>query len=63
MRENILLVEDEEDLRITLSDRLQNEGYIVRTLSIFLFSMSCFLERTAWICAGMSVKRGWRLPF
>ena len=31
MRENILLVEDEEDLRITLSDRLQNEGYVVRT--------------------------------
>jgi two-component system alkaline phosphatase synthesis response regulator PhoP len=31
MKENILLVEDEEDLRITLSDRLQNEGYVVRT--------------------------------
>ncbi|HKS75002.1 MAG TPA: response regulator transcription factor [Terriglobales bacterium] len=29
MNENILLVEDEEALRMTLSDRLQNEGYIV----------------------------------
>jgi two-component system alkaline phosphatase synthesis response regulator PhoP len=31
MRENILLVEDEEDLRITLFDRLESERYIVRT--------------------------------
>lgn len=30
MNENILLVEDEEDLRITLSDRLESEHYIVR---------------------------------
>jgi two-component system alkaline phosphatase synthesis response regulator PhoP len=29
MNEHILLVEDEEDLRMTLCDRLQNEGYIV----------------------------------
>lgn len=29
MNENILLVEDEEALRMTLSDRLRNEGYIV----------------------------------
>jgi two-component system alkaline phosphatase synthesis response regulator PhoP len=29
MNENILLVEDEEALRMTLSDRLENEGYIV----------------------------------
>lgn len=31
MKENILLVEDEEDLRITLSDRLESERYVVRT--------------------------------
>jgi two-component system alkaline phosphatase synthesis response regulator PhoP len=30
MNENILLVEDEEDLRITLSDRLHGEGYVVQ---------------------------------
>jgi two-component system alkaline phosphatase synthesis response regulator PhoP len=29
MNENILLVEDEEALRMTLSDRLKNEGYVV----------------------------------
>jgi two-component system alkaline phosphatase synthesis response regulator PhoP len=29
MNENILLVEDEEALRMTLSDRLSNEGYLV----------------------------------
>jgi len=29
MNEHILLVEYEEDLRMTLSDRLQNEGYVV----------------------------------
>jgi len=29
MRRNILLVDDEEALRITLSDRLRNEGYVV----------------------------------
>jgi two-component system alkaline phosphatase synthesis response regulator PhoP len=29
MNENILLVEDEEDLRTTLSDRLYDEGYVV----------------------------------
>jgi two-component system, OmpR family, alkaline phosphatase synthesis response regulator PhoP len=29
MNENILLVEDEEALRMTLSDRLRNEGYVV----------------------------------
>jgi len=29
MNENILLVEDEQALRMTLSDRLQSEGYIV----------------------------------
>ena len=29
MNENILLVEDEEGLRMTLSDRLQSEGYVV----------------------------------
>jgi two-component system alkaline phosphatase synthesis response regulator PhoP len=29
MNENILLVEDEEGLRMTLSDRLRSEGYIV----------------------------------
>jgi two-component system alkaline phosphatase synthesis response regulator PhoP len=31
MKESILLVEDEEDLRIALSDRLQSEGYVVHT--------------------------------
>jgi two-component system alkaline phosphatase synthesis response regulator PhoP len=30
MNENILLVEDEDDLRITLSDRLHSEGYMVQ---------------------------------
>jgi two-component system alkaline phosphatase synthesis response regulator PhoP len=30
MNENILLVEDEEDLRTTLSDRLHGEGYVVQ---------------------------------
>jgi len=30
MNENILLVEDEEDLRVTLSDRLHGEGYVVQ---------------------------------
>src|SRR5437868_9366328 len=29
MNENILLVEDEEALRMTLRDRLQSEGYVV----------------------------------
>ena len=29
MNKYILLVEDEEDLRMTLSDRLQSEGYVV----------------------------------
>ncbi|HLJ86568.1 MAG TPA: response regulator transcription factor [Candidatus Angelobacter sp.] len=29
MRESILLVEDEEALRMTLSDRLRNEGFVV----------------------------------
>lgn len=29
MRRNILLVDDEEALRITLSDRLRDEGYVV----------------------------------
>jgi two-component system, OmpR family, alkaline phosphatase synthesis response regulator PhoP len=29
MKENLLLVEDEEALRITLSDRLESEGYVV----------------------------------
>jgi DNA-binding response OmpR family regulator len=29
MKENILLVEDEEGLRMTLSDRLRSEGYVV----------------------------------
>ncbi len=29
MKENILIVEDEELLRMTLSDRLQSEGYVV----------------------------------
>ena len=33
MNENILLVEDEEDLRITLSDRLHAEGYAVQCAS------------------------------
>jgi two-component system alkaline phosphatase synthesis response regulator PhoP len=33
MNENILLVEDEEDLRITLSDRLHAEGYVVQCAS------------------------------
>ncbi len=28
MNERILLVEDEEDLRMTLTDRLRSEGYI-----------------------------------
>ena len=31
MKENILLVEDEEALRTTLSDRLRGEGYVVDT--------------------------------
>jgi two-component system, OmpR family, alkaline phosphatase synthesis response regulator PhoP len=29
MNESILLIEDEEDLRMTLSDRLRSEGYVV----------------------------------
>lgn len=29
MKEHILVVEDEEDLRMTLSDRLRGEGYVV----------------------------------
>ena len=29
MNENILLVEDEEGLRMTLGDRLRSEGYVV----------------------------------
>ena len=29
MNENILLVEDEEALRMTLTDRLRSEGYVV----------------------------------
>jgi len=33
MNENILLVEDEDDLRITLSDRLHSEGYMVQCAS------------------------------
>jgi DNA-binding response OmpR family regulator len=33
MNENILLVEDEEALRTTLSDRLRGEGYVVETAS------------------------------
>jgi len=31
MKENILLIEDEEALRISLSDRLRGEGYVVDT--------------------------------
>ena len=31
MTERILLVEDEEDLRMTLSDRLKAEGYALET--------------------------------
>jgi two-component system, OmpR family, alkaline phosphatase synthesis response regulator PhoP len=33
MTKNILLVEDEEDLRMTLTDRLKGEGYSVATAS------------------------------
>jgi len=33
MNENLLLVEDEDDLRITLSDRLHSEGYMVQCAS------------------------------
>ena len=33
MNANILLVEDEEALRITLSDRLQSDGYVVNVAS------------------------------
>ena len=29
MNQNILIVEDEEALRMTLTDRLQSEGYVV----------------------------------
>ena len=29
MRDNVLLVEDEEALRMTLGDRLRSEGYVV----------------------------------
>lgn len=29
MNQNVLIVEDEEALRVTLTDRLQNEGYVV----------------------------------
>ena len=29
MRGNVLLVEDEEALRMTVGDRLRNEGYVV----------------------------------
>ena len=31
MNESILLIEDEQALRTTLSDRLQTEGYVVET--------------------------------
>ena len=31
MNENILLVEDQDALRTTLSDRLRGEGYVVDT--------------------------------
>jgi len=31
MNENILIVEDEEDVRITLGDRLRREGFVIET--------------------------------
>jgi CheY-like chemotaxis protein len=48
MNESILLVEDEQVLRTTLSDRLRGEGYVVETAVDGpegfekLFSTSCY---------------------
>jgi two-component system, OmpR family, alkaline phosphatase synthesis response regulator PhoP len=70
MNENILLVEDEEALRMTLSDRLRNEGYVVdlaadgeqgyekaTRLPFDLIILDIMLPR----CNGLDVCRGIRL--
>lgn len=70
MNENILLVEDEEALRMTLRDRLQSEGYVVdladdgekgyekaTRLPFDLIILDIMLPR----CNGLDVCRGIRL--
>lgn len=70
MNENILLVEDEEALRMTLRDRLQSEGYLVdladdgeqgyekaTRLPFDLIILDIMLPR----CNGLDVCRGIRL--
>ena len=70
MNENILLVEDEEALRMTLRDRLQSEGYVVDLaedgeqgyekatgLPFDLIILDIMLPR----CNGLDVCRGIRL--
>jgi two-component system, OmpR family, alkaline phosphatase synthesis response regulator PhoP len=70
MNENILLIEDEEALRMTLSDRLRSEGYVVDLaddgqegyekairLPFDLIILDIMLPR----CNGLDVCRGIRL--
>lgn len=70
MNENILLIEDEEALRMTLSDRLRSEGYVVdladdgqqgyekaTRLPFDLIILDIMLPR----CNGLDVCRGIRL--
>jgi two-component system alkaline phosphatase synthesis response regulator PhoP len=70
MNESILLVEDEEALRMTLSDRLRSEGYVVdfaedgdqgyekaTRLPFDLIILDIMLPR----CSGLDVCRGIRL--
>lgn len=70
MNENILLVEDEEALRMTLRDRLQSEGYVVDSaadgeqgyekatcLPFDLIILDIMLPR----CSGLDICRGIRL--
>ena len=70
MKESILLVEDEEALRMTLSDRLRSEGYVVdfasdgqlgfekaTRLPFDLIILDIMLPR----CSGLDICRGIRL--
>jgi len=70
MKENILLIEDEEALRMTLGDRLRSEGYVVdfagdgeqgfekaTRLAFDLVILDIMLPR----CSGLDVCRGIRL--
>lgn len=70
MNENILLVEDEEALRMTLRDRLQSEGYVIdlaadgeqgyekaTRLPFDLIILDIMLPR----CSGLDICRGIRL--